>query len=109
MPGDKDKDIIDIILSGNDDKSAPEIKELDCLIYRNGVDMPKTGGDLSQTDIEKGTPFRISKKNVSVEVWKSKIKIRVRVSPESKGNISIERIANVAVDAILKELKKEAK
>ncbi len=107
MPEEKNKDIIDNILSGKDDKSVPEIRELDCLIYRSGMDMPATESLLSNG--EKDKPLKMSKDNVSVEVWKSKVKIRVRVSPESKGNISIERIANVAMDAILKELRKEAK
>jgi len=107
MPGEKEKDIIDIILNDNDENSSPDLQELDCLIYRNSTDMPVEGDNISGADTEKCEVWEISRENVSVKIWKSKAKIKVRFSHALKGNISIKRIANIAVDAILKELQKE--
>ncbi len=108
MPGEKQKDIIDIILNDNDDDgSSPDLKELDCLIYRSSTDMPVAGDNISGAETEKCEVWEISRENISVKIWKSKAKIKVRFSHELKGNISIKRIANIAVDAILKELQKE--
>ncbi len=108
MPGEKEKDIIDIILNDNDDDNAsPDLQELDCLIYRSSTDMPAAGDSISEAGKEKCEVVEISRDNVSVKIWKSKAKIKVRFSHALKGNISIKRIANIAVDAILKELQKE--
>ncbi len=109
MPLEKNKDVIDILLSGKDDDSPANMKGLDCLIYRNSPDMPDTDDNISETDIDNDKVWEISKENISVKVWKSKAKIKVKLSPESKGSISIKRIANIAMDAILKELQKEPK
>ena len=53
-----------------------------------------------------GKFWQASKENVSVQVWEGKAKIKVRVSPGEK-TISMKRIADIAVNAILEELKKE--
>lgn len=108
MPGEKEKDIIDIILNDNDDdSSSPDLKELDCFIYRSSTDMPAAGDSISGAEAEKCEVWEIFRENVSVKIWKSKAKIKVRFSHKLKRNISIKRIANIAVDAIVKELQKE--
>ena len=101
MASKKQKDLIDEILSGGDESASPETKALDCLIYRNDSDLPE------ETSGEEGNYYEKSSKNVTVRVWDSKAKIRVKVSPDNRAAISIERIADLIMDAILKELKKE--
>ncbi len=96
------KGIFNTILSGEDEETTPEMEALHCLIYRNPEDLPS---DVSETDAEKSVT--IKKKNVSVQVWESKARIRVKVPSGTKKRISMDRIATIAMEAILKELKKE--
>lgn len=49
----------------------------------------------------------VLKKNVSVLVWESKVRIKLNVSSGKNKQISMTRIAGVAVNAILEGLKKE--
>ena len=91
----KKKDIMDSILDGQEDEFSARIQELDCLIYK------------SDSTIQDAKIWQASKENVSVQVWEGKAKIKVKVSPGKKETISMKRIASIAVDAILEELKKE--
>jgi hypothetical protein len=95
----KKNDIMFNILVGHGEEFSARVKELDCLIYKTD---PSAKDDLP----EEGA-WHASKDNVSVQVWEGKAKIKVKVSPGKKGNISMKRIADIAVNAILEELKKE--
>jgi len=96
------KHIMDNILDGNEGGFDDRIDELDCLIYKNDLDK----NDETPKD-QKEKIWQVSKENVSVRVWESNARIKVTVSPGRKRNISMKQIANVAVNAILEELKKE--
>ncbi len=98
----KTKDIMDDVLVGHGEEFAARVKELDCLIYRNDSSMED---EISED--QGGKIWQTLKENVSVQVWESKAKIKVTVSPGKKENISMKRIANIAMNAILEELKKE--
>ena len=98
----KKKDIMDNILVDNGDEFASRVEELNCLIYKNGHEF----GD-ENSEEGTGKVWQASKDNVSVQVWESKAKIKVKVSFLNKKIISMKRIADVAVNAILEELKKE--
>jgi hypothetical protein len=95
-------DIMDSILGHKNEEFAGRTRELDCLIYRSdgGVNPEAVSGSDEDSWI-------ISRDNVAVEIWESKAKINVRVSPGTSPNISMKRIASIVVDAILEELKKE--
>jgi len=95
------KDIMDSILGHDDQEFAGRTRELGCLIYRSDGGMKKKVTGL----VEKS--WKVSRDNVSVEIWDSKAKINVKVSPGTGPNISMKRIASIVVDAILEELKKE--
>lgn len=98
----KKKDIMDSILNGHDEEFANRTRELDCLIYRNdeGVSEKKSTRKAKES-------WKISKGNVSVEIWEGKAKIKVKMEPGTGPDISLKRLASIAVDAILEELKKE--
>jgi hypothetical protein len=99
----KNKNIMDSILSGSGDEFIHNVNELDCMIYKK--DNPKFYEDKPvDQDVR---IWESSKKNVSVQVWEGKAKIKVKVSSMEKGDFSMKRIADIAVNAILKELKKE--
>ena len=97
----KKNDIMENILGGSGAEIADRIDKLDCLIYKKEPGLE----DESLKD-QDGKIWQASKENVSVQVWEDKAKIKVRVSPRKK-TISMKRIANIAVNAILEELKKE--
>ena len=99
----KKKDIMDHILAGKDDEFASKTRELDCLIYRSDGD----GTESKPTTRQPRDSWKISKENVSVEIWEGKAKIKVKVSAGKYKNMSMKRIASIMVDAILKELKRE--
>lgn len=96
------KDIMDNILTGKDPDPEDLARELDCIIYKNGAD-----SEALDFPEKRDNFWEATKGNVSVQVWEEKAKIRVRVSPFKKGHASMKRIASIAVDAILEELKKE--
>ena len=93
---------MDNILVGHGDEFASRVEELNCLIYKNDHE----SGDENPEDLDDRI-WQASKENVSVQVWESKAKIKVNVSSLNKKTISMKRIADVAVEAILQELKKE--
>ncbi len=104
---DPKKDIMGKILGGDDKEFAEKTRELDCLIYRGTEDdIP----DTESTDTDNGArekSWKLSKENVSVEVWEGKAKIRLKVGPGKYRTMSMKRIASIAVNAILDELKRE--
>ena len=98
-------DVMDSLLGTAVEDSIPGIDELNCLIYRNEEDIPTSmlnsqGGENTQLD---------EGENISVNVWESRAKIRIKVSPETKANVSIEGITTIAVNAITEELKRMSK
>ncbi len=99
----KNKKIMDRILTGRGEELIDNVNELDCMIYKK--DNPKFYDE--QPVDQDVKVWESSKENVSVLVWEDKAKIKVRVSSKEKENISMKRIAYIAVNAILKELKKE--
>lgn len=97
----KKQDVIESILSTDDKEFETQTRELDCLIYKAGS-LDKESG--------KNTPasWKITKENVSVQIWEGRAKIKIKVaSRENTPEVSIQRLAVIAVDAIMAELKKE--
>ncbi len=110
----KKLDVMDNILEslGNVSDFAVPVKELDCLIYKNSgktedeifENRGKTEDEILENHGEK--IWQVSKDNVSVQVWEGRAKIKVKVS-QGKKTISMKKIAQIAVNAIAEELKKE--
>lgn len=98
----KKKDIMDSILEGHAHDTEDRVDQLNCLIYKND----KSEETLLLENGEKSV-WQASKDNVTVQVWEGRAKIKVKVSPGKNKKISMKRIANIAVDAILEELNKE--
>lgn len=98
----KKKDIIDNILTDLGEEFASRVEGLDCLIYKNGV-------DLNDGTIEdrKDKIWQILREDASVKVWEDGDKVRVRVSPGGRKNITMKKIVDIAVNAILAEFKEE--
>jgi hypothetical protein len=99
----KKKDVMDSILDADDKEFEDNTKELDCLIYR------AEGPEEPPTVVEPTSPssWKASKGNVSVEIWEGKAKIKIKVGSGSSSQVSMKRLASIAVDAIMAELEKE--
>lgn len=100
----KKKDIMDRILA-DEDFLDDKAKDLDFLIYKCDKDNPSDQEILLEDQAHKS--IKVTKENVFVEIWEGKAKIKVKASPGTGAGISMERIATIAVDAILETLKKE--
>ncbi len=98
----KKKDIMDSLLEGHYGEVEDRIDQLDCLIYKkdNGLENDKPSEHENRV-------WQTSKENVTVQVWEGKAKIKVKVSPGKNKQISMKRIANIAMNAILEEFNKE--
>ncbi len=99
----KKKDVLDSILDADDKEFEDNTRELDCLIYR------AKGSEDSSTSVEPTShaSWKASKGNVSVEIWEGKAKIKIKVGSGSSGQVSMKKLASIAVDAIMAELEKE--
>ncbi|MEH0019249.1 MAG: hypothetical protein V6Z89_06330 [Desulfobacter sp.] len=99
----KKKDVMDSILAGDDAEFAGKTRELDCLIYRTGdqESIPPADESISPSS------WKAAKGNVSVEIWEGRAKIKISIGSGSFGQVSMKRLASIAVDAILAELEKE--
>jgi hypothetical protein len=98
------KDVMGKILACDDGEDDNLTRELDCLIYRSG-----TGdiGDDASISGPSADSWKVSRDNVTVQVWETSGRIRLRVSLGKSRRISMKQIAEIAVDAIIQELKKE--
>lgn len=96
---------MDSVLSDADDVLTDRSKDLDFLIYRCGDGVPAEEMTLLSTLDQQS--IKVSKGNVSVQIWQGRAKIKVKVSPGTDTGFSMEKIATIAVDAILEALKKE--
>lgn len=96
------KDIMDSILEGRHGDVEDRVDQLNCLIYKNDK-----AAENIKPESEEVKVWQASKENVSVQVWEGKAKIKVKVSPGKDKRISMKRIANIAMEAILEELQKE--
>ncbi|WP_020590067.1 hypothetical protein [Desulfobacter curvatus] len=97
------KNVMDSLLGTDDKTFEGSAKELDCLIYRGGPNEAKP--DLPE--MTANPSWTASRGNVSVEIWEGKAKIRIKVSGDDTAHVSMRRLANIAVDAIIAELQKE--
>ncbi|MFO7753559.1 MAG: hypothetical protein R6V41_10615 [Desulfobacteraceae bacterium] len=106
------KDVMDNILAGRDDLS-PRHEELDCFIYRtdeSGSVKEIHPYESGRAPIEEERKWEFTKDNVTIQVWPAKARIRFKIAAgEKKRNVSLKQLANVAVEAIIKELQKEDK
>lgn len=99
----KKKNILDDLLGGKERDSDSDMGELGDLIYRRGAPTPKRGVVREAPVTKKKVTHYLSEK-VSVELSEAKAKIKVMVPPEVKSQVSMSRIVEYALKAILDEL-----
>ena len=108
-------DILDSLLTDVPDVTMPGVSELSDFIYRtnqqtNSVSMKESTEDASQaiTPKKKKVTYYLSKK-VLVELYDAKAKIKVLVPTNVRRKVSLSRIVDYAVQAILDEFKEVGK
>jgi hypothetical protein len=110
----KKKGVMDDILGSKEQDDTPGMEALDSLIYRRGkaekkpVSLGKRGPARParkslHPPLNKKVTHYLSEK-VSVELGEAKAMIKVMVPPEIKSQLSMSRIVDYALKAILKEL-----
>lgn len=110
----KTQDVMDKLLSCEAVEPLPETLMLNQLIYREDnyradnyredkvlLDGEEAGDRVDQI-------WTASNDKVTVQVWDSRAKIRLKVSQQAHQNICMKSIADIAVKAILDELKRDA-
>ena len=106
-------DIFDDLFKESPEESDPGLKGLQKLIYRkkrssNATTVKQNVNQQAPEDrsAKKKVTYYLSEK-VLVELFDAKAKIKVMVPRNTKSRVSMSRIVDYAVNAILEEFKKE--
>ena len=94
------KNIMDCLLGTDDNAFNSSAKELDCLIYRNGINEV-------ECMLSKPASKPSSMDNILLEIWEGKVKIRIKVGGDDATHVSMRKLTSIAVEAIMAELQKE--
>ena len=115
----KTQDVMDKLLSCEAVEPLPETQMLNQLIYREDIypednyrednyreDKVLLDGEEAGDRVDQ--IWTASNDKVTVQVWDSRAKICLKVSQQAHQNICMKSIADIAVKAILDELKRDA-
>ncbi len=100
----KAQHVMDKLLNCEKGEPLPESEALDCLIYRNPDSLPANPGTGDNID----RIWAAARDKVTVQIWESRAKIRIRVAPDSHPDISMKKIADIAARAIEDELRRDS-
>lgn len=98
-----DSDVMTAVLNDTLLPASAELDQLNCLIYRTTEDLK----DEVERESASKNIWSAANEKVSVHVWESRAKIRIKVSRVARTSMSMDRIAQIAVKAITDELKQE--
>ncbi|MFT5482656.1 MAG: hypothetical protein ACI9GW_001307 [Halieaceae bacterium] len=93
-------DVMNSLLFSSGATDLPEVKELNSLLYRNSEDFAQNA------PIVQLLPSILGHEKIKVHVSKNKARISIKVTRKISSRISIDRIAEAAVNAIKHELEK---
>jgi hypothetical protein len=101
----KAQDVMDNLLSCEAVESFPAAEKLDYLIYRDPDKLSTEPPGENQCD----QIWTASQDKVTVQIWESRANIRVRVSQKTHPDLCMKGIADIAVQAIIEELRRDTK
>jgi hypothetical protein len=111
----KTVDILDNLLTDVPDVTMPGVSELCEFIYQKNqptgpvlMELPTDNASHAEMPRKKKVTYYLSKK-VLVELYDAKAKIKVLVPANVRRKVSLSRIVDFAVEAILDEFKKVGK
>ncbi|WP_432473404.1 hypothetical protein [Amphritea sp. HPY] len=102
MPEQEQIDIMGLLLNDDVNDDIEELELLNNLIFSDAENIDKREAGKHQGELvwqEDSDKFAIS-------IWKLKGKISLKVTSKSKTEVSIPRLAKVALNAIMEDLKK---
>jgi hypothetical protein len=103
-----DLDIMEQLLNAAEDEAMPSVEDLDSLIYQDQTEEPVINPGLDVPGMEHVPEGLHSDGDVEVLISESRANIRIRVNGEVKQSISMGRIADIAIGAIMNELNGDA-
>ena len=95
-------DIMGLLLNEEVGDDIEELQQLNDIIFCNSEKLPMDGDDPDQGELI----WESEEDQFAVHLWKIKGRISLKLIPKSKSNYSVERLAKVALAAILEDLKK---
>ncbi len=96
------KDIMGLLLNDDVSDDIEELEQLNNLIFCNSENAPVSEAEASQGELiwcEENDKF-------AIHVWKIDEKINLKFISKSKRDVSVQRLAKIALNAIMEDLKK---
>ncbi len=104
MPDNNQLDIMGMLLSEEVSDDIEELQQLNNLIFCDTATTP-LNEDESRKD-QGELIWKTESDQFAIQAWKLKGKISLKFITKSKTNVSVERLAKIALKAILDDLKK---
>ncbi|MBN0987183.1 MULTISPECIES: hypothetical protein [Amphritea] len=102
MPENNQLDIMGLLLSEEVGDDIDELQQLNNIIFCDTDSTP-----LNETRKDQGELiWQTESDQFAIHAWKLKGKISLKFITKSKNNVSVERLAKIALKAILDDLKK---
>ncbi|WP_417222672.1 hypothetical protein [Amphritea sp.] len=102
MPDYKNLDIMGLLLSEEVDDNIDELQQLNNFIFCDSEETATKAAPKDQGELI----WETENDQFAIHAWKLKGKISLKFITKSKTNVSVERLAKVALNAILEDLKK---
>jgi hypothetical protein len=100
----KAQDVMDQLLHCGATETVADSEALNSLIYRNPQEQQPPGSTGNHVD----QIWTASRDKVTVQIWESRANIRIRVAPEVHQGVCMKSIADIAVKAIVDELRRDS-
>ncbi|MEH6824858.1 MAG: hypothetical protein V7629_13210 [Motiliproteus sp.] len=102
MSKEKIVDVMGMLLSEAIEDDIPEVEQLNWLIYSGADDIIESELNIPQ----KEPVWKTENESHTVHVWNTKGKIRIKVLSKCTTKVSIKHLAEVALNAMMEDLKK---
>ena len=102
MPRDKEVDVMGLLLSEEVEDDIQEVEQLNCLIYSDSDNVIESKSRAPQEE----PIWKTENDRFTVQIWETKGNIRIKFLSKPKTKISLQHLANVALNAIMDDLKK---
>ena len=96
------RDIMDRVLSAQNEDPHPAAAKLDSVLYRDPATAPPIATSTANVD----RPWTPDKNQVAVQVSGARANIRITLADATERSITMNKLADVAVKAIVNELRR---
>ena len=95
-------DIMGLLLNDDVSDDIEELQQLNDIIFCSSEKLPMEGGAKDDGELL----WQTEEDRFELHLWKIHGRISLKLIPKSKLNYSVERLAKVAIAAVLEDLKK---